>query len=715
MIPKAKFLATLLSSTLLLLGARAAESHAISGDHPLVQHAIDARIDPVSGTIDGSDRLTLPDGMVRVELHLHEGLQPRVIEGKAALDRIGRDGHLEHFLLTTDGNAPVTIHYGGPIRHSLTRVTEGMGRARQQTIGTIDADGVFLNGYTGWYPRIADTLAHFTLDLTLPRGWLAVSQGQGPDIEEDDDARRVRWREDRPQHEIQLAAAPFRLYRRDTPVAEAQAFLRLSDDALAARYLDATSDYLTRYSDLIGPYPYAKFALVENFWETGYGMPSFTLLGSRVLRLPFILNSSYPHEILHNWWGNGVFVDYTAGNWSEGLTAYLADHLNQALLGRGAEYRRDQLKAYADYVRDGGDFPLTHFRGRHGSASQAIGYGKALMVFHMLRIRLGDTTFVRGLRRFYDDNLFETADWGDVENAFEIASGHKLDDFFDAWTTRTGSPTLHLTSLRDERLPNGAWRVRGSVLQSRSGAPFPMTVPVVIHDRRGKVRELRVDLAGRSTAFEAMLPAPPVRVAVDPRFDTFRTLLAGESPVSLSSLLGADSGLIVLPAAAEGAAADGWRGLARAWLQGQPGWQVRTDTDLSGLPADRPVWLLGWDNRFLSELVEVGNGSGHFALDATRRAVTLEDETHDAVSPVLTAERNGQALGWIAAATPEAIAGLARKLPHYGKYSYLLFTGEAPDNLLKGLWPPGDSPLVQWLVEDRPALTLPEPPALVRR
>ena len=58
-------------------------------------------------------------------------------------------------------------------------------------------------------------------------------------------------------------------------------------------------------------------------------MPSFTLLGAKVIRLPFIVSSSYPHEILHNWWGNGVFVDVQQGNWCEGLTAYLADHLLQ--------------------------------------------------------------------------------------------------------------------------------------------------------------------------------------------------------------------------------------------------------------------------------------------------------------------------------------------------------------------------------------------------
>ena len=69
-----------------------------------------------------------------------------------------------------------------------------------------------------------------------------------------------------------------------------------------------------------------------------------------MLRFPFILTSSYPHEILHNWWGNSVFVDYATGNWCEGLTAYLADHLIQEQRGTGATYRRNTLQKYRDYV-----------------------------------------------------------------------------------------------------------------------------------------------------------------------------------------------------------------------------------------------------------------------------------------------------------------------------------------------------------------------------
>ena len=77
-------------------------------------------------------------------------------------------------------------------------------------------------------------------------------------------------------------------------------------------------------------------------------------------------------------------------NWSEGLTAYLADHLIQEQRGEGAVYRRDVLQKYADFVSQSQDFPLSSFVGGHGDLEQAVGYGKTLMFFHMLRLKIGD-------------------------------------------------------------------------------------------------------------------------------------------------------------------------------------------------------------------------------------------------------------------------------------------------------------------------------------
>lgn len=706
--------AGLLSLALILISGHAMAETATAESAAVVDHQLEVVLEPETGMLSASDLLTrAPGSPSTLLLQLHQGLEPEVVDGTARLERVARRGHLAQYRLTTGDNAKVRLRYQGRIRHQLDAVREGMGRERQQSIGTIGPEGVFLSGYSGWYPKVLGTLETLALEVELPPGWLAVSQGAGPTIDDGGERVRIGWKETAPQDELYLIAAPFELYREPAGAAEAQAFLRRADDAIAARYLDATATYLERYSQLIGDYPYAKFALVENFWETGYGMPSFTLLGPRVLRLPFILHSSYPHEILHNWWGNGVYVDDSQGNWSEGLTAYLADHLNQELDGKGADYRRDQLKAYADYVRDNQDLPLSAFQGRHGAASQAIGYGKALMLFHMLRTQLSDETFVKALRRFYRENLFSEAGWDDLQAAFEAESGTDLSGFFTVWTSRPGAPSLSVDALTTEPLDDGRWRLSGQLRQTQDAEPFPMTVPVVLLDERGSASELKVAMEQRRAAFSTVLDAHPARIAVDPHFDSFRTLAKGEATATLSNLFGAERGLILVPADAPAELRGAYRQLADAWQRGQTGWSVALDNDDAELPADRAIWLLGWDNRWLPALAAVGTEQGSFELDPADRRLKLFDEEHRDQIPVISANREGQPLGWIGASSAEAVAGLTRKLPHYGKYGYLLFEGSAPTNVVKGQWPAGESDLSRWLSEVRPQLTYPSRPSLL--
>ena len=146
---------------------------------------------------------------------------------------------------------------------------------------------------------------------------------------------------------------------------------------------------------------------------------SFTLLGSSIIRLPFILHTSYPHEILHNWWGNGVYVDYETGNWAEGLTSYMADHFLKDQRGKGHEYRRTALNNFASYVDPSNDFPLNQFLSRFDKASSAIGYSKAMMLFHMLKIQVGESQFYKSLQDFYNENLFKISGYKDIQKSFE--------------------------------------------------------------------------------------------------------------------------------------------------------------------------------------------------------------------------------------------------------------------------------------------------------
>ena len=160
-------------------------------------------------------------------------------------------------------------------------------------------------------PTSARTWSSSTSRCALPDGWHVISQGNGTSRDE-----RGHWPAGTPTGpwtRSTWSAARSRSTARRRARSRPSSTCASPTTRWPRKYLDATAQYIEMYRELIGPYPYGKFALVENFWETGYGMPSFTLLGPRVIRFPFILASSYPHEILHNWWGNSVFVDYETG------------------------------------------------------------------------------------------------------------------------------------------------------------------------------------------------------------------------------------------------------------------------------------------------------------------------------------------------------------------------------------------------------------------
>jgi len=662
----------------LLLGVGSAGE----GGRPL-HHDLTVRLDPVGHAIVVEDRIDL-SGPGRFQVHA--GLAVESMDEAFVVREIGPvEGGavpLREFEITSrDGtwpDRPVPLRLTGTIHHPLVAEEQEYARSFSRTPGTISEEGVVLSGATAWVPSFGDGLVTFKLAVELPAGWDAVSQGTRVHHEAEGGARHVTWECRYPMDEIYLIAAPFTEYSRPAGKATAYAFLRTPDPALANKYLEVTGQYLDLYGKLIGPYPFGKFALVENFWETGYGMPSFTLLGPQIIRFPFILRSSYPHEILHNWWGNSVYVDWETGNWCEGLTAYLADHLIKEGQGLGEEYRRDTLKKYRAYVRGAKDFPLREFRSRHSSATEAVGYGKSLMLFHMVRCRIGDEKFKRGLQAFYRDFMFKRASFDDLAAEFSEAAGEDLRPFFRQWIERTGAPVLAVRRDGDDVV----------LEQTQAGEPYELRVPVAVD---GQVTQ--IDMKGKSVRFKAA-----GRVDVDPYFDLFRLLDRREIPPTLGELFGADKVTIVLPAE-PGA----WQGLADAWQQEGVG-VVREDA-IDALPADRAVWIVGAGNRWAPKVPGV-------TVEAD--AVTLGEARHprEGLSFVVTATHPADpelTLGWIGTDVPEAVPGLARKLPHYGKYSYLAFTGAEPTNIAKGQWEATESPLVLAPSEPRGALPPREP------
>lgn len=591
------------------------------------------------------------------------------------------------------GQATLIVSYEGVVDFGLSDKKEEYTRGFRETAGILGPEGVYLAGSSFWYPAFNRDLIEFTLDVQQPQGWHVVSQGNGTSR---DERGRARWDSGGEMDEIYLVGGPLQVSRDTAGLVETLVYLHERDEALAGKYLAATSQYLEMYRQLIGPYPYRKFALVENFWETGYGMPTFTLLGREIIRFPFIINSSYPHEILHNWWGNSVFVDYESGNWCEGLTAYLADHLIQEQRGAGDEYRRSTLQKYRDYVKEGRDFPLTAFRSRESASTEAVGYGKALMAFHMLRLSVGDDTFRKVIARFYRDFKGKRASFTDFQKTIEEVSGRDFSRFFRDWIGRPGAPVLavSVTAVRRDPADGVAGRVivEGVIRQTQGAEPFSIDVPVVVQTSKGVVRQV-VRLESAEQRFSIATPDAPLMVHVDPRFDVFRKLDPRETPPSIGQIFGEPRVLAVLPSAASSAELQAWRDLFKGWQSDSHAIEVTLDSEVSVLPRDRAVWIAGRANRWAARVFTSGGGMtlGESAIEVDGEKMAFAGHTL-----VLTSrhpQNVEKAIGYLAVDPVAAFPGLGRKLPHYGKYSYLGFEGDEPVNVLKGQWQESDSPL----------------------
>jgi aminopeptidase N len=688
-------------TSLALLIAVTLGSAALHAQDACVHHQLKVTLSPAEHRLAVVDSITLPkDSPREMSFVLHGGMKPvcstadvRLVKQEASRGPAPLESYK---IILPPGVRTAAISYEGAIDQAARRGANLRAAAVLETPGVISADGVCLSESCAWYPAFKSAMVTFDLEVRMPGSWDAVSQGARTACDRTAKAATVSWKSPEPQESIFLIAARFTQYEKTAGPIEALVFLRTPEQALAEKYLAATVRYVAMYERLIGPYPYKKFALVENVSETGLGMPSFTLLGPTVIRLPFIISSSYPHEILHNWWGNGVYVDCAQGNWCEGLTSYLADHLFKEQQGGGVEYRIDALQKYADYVRAGKDFPLTQFRSRHDPATEAVGYGKSLMLFHMLRRELGDDVFRKGLEEFYRRYKFRQAAFDDIRATLESVSGKDLKQEFEQWVTRPGAPQLRVGQPAVTR--QGDRFVLTALLeQTQPKEPFHLRVPLAV-TLEGQERALQttLEMSGKSRELKLLVPARPLRLDVDPEFDLFRRLGRDEMPPALSLALGAKKMLLVLPSTAADHLLQGYRLLAQSLGRSGPEqFEIKLDREVQELPSDRAIMVFGWENRHVAKVIEslAGYDVTVGEKNVTMDGVAIPRKDHGFALTTRMANHRDVALSLIAADLPESLPGLARKLPHYNKYSYLAFMGTEPTNVAKGRWPLVASPL----------------------
>ena len=446
-----------------------------------------------------------------------------------------------------DGADKFKISYEGEIYDPIESGEKLIHVRGDQTSGIISSDGVFLCSATGWYPDTANAMATFDIKSRVPKAWYSVTQGDLLNREIIGDERVSEWRCDVLFDSCVLVASEYCKRTRNIAGVDCSTYFFEDNDELSNLFLDKLEEYLPAYIELFGDYQYSRFDVVENFFSTGYGMPGFTLLGKRVIRMPFAtLQGSLGHELVHCWWGNYVVPDWDQGNWCEGITYNSTNYYWSVLCGLDEEAREfrytDMLKYTLQVVKED-EYPVRKFRSKFTETDGNIGYGKAGAVFRMLQQMLGDEQYFKVLKTIVKKHGAKLSTWDDFREVFEEVSRKDLKQYFHSWLDYTGTPKLKCDSITQYSDDDGI-HIKFNIVQD--GDLYHLAVPLLIRTAEGEIQYV-VEIKEKSTGFNYLLPAKATSIELDPDFYVFRELVGREIVPCLNTTIESDSILVILP------------------------------------------------------------------------------------------------------------------------------------------------------------------------
>ncbi len=660
-------------------------------------------VSPSTGIADNKTITTVAHHLIAISFDLENSLltgtsQITLPAGKAlSLDC----GHLEitgsilkqqdSTSLTPLADHNNTIHIAaGPTEQTIFISWKMKAWHPMATFNLISKQGITLAGF--WHP-MPDQDMTYELHAALPKGFSGISEGEQVEIVTVNQTRKLKTYFPWPIRSINFAAGDYTIRSIQVGKVSLYTYFFPEDDHLSEGYLKKGAEYIRRYEKLIGPFPYSRYSIVANRLPTGYGMPGFTLLGQAVIRLPFIKYTSLGHEILHSWFGNSIGRAEGSGNWCEGLTTYLADQSYAADQGKGAQYRKNQILRYHAFVHNDNTMPLAEFIGavaRHGKPMarkiRAIGYGKSSMVFHMLNKKIGEENFIKGLQEFYSRKKHQRASWQDIENIFSEVSGKNLAPFFEQWLTRTDVPEINVENIEVTQ-KNGRSVTSFTLSQdNRYNIPYLLKVPVTIKTMSGS-KQTMFTMEQSEHDFSIVSNTLPTEIIIDGDYDVFRKLKYEETPPIWAGFIGAEQKYIIL--ADDQQQADIYQPLVD--MLASYGVKTTTVSQVSNKELGKASFLFAGDSK-LRRTIFAGakkqNLQNSFTLNVRKNPLA------DMCYMVL-----------IDASDKDEVKAATRKLTHYGKYSFLSFTG---GKLVEKQVEPSENGIVIPLLEPPAGIPVPQ-------
>jgi aminopeptidase N len=195
------------------------------------------------------------------------------------------------------------------------------------------------------------------------------------------------------------------------------------------------------FSSLLGTYPFIKekYGQVQFGWSGGQEHQTSTFIVTPKEGL-------MAHELAHQWFGDKITCSSWRDIWlNEGFAThfYIMDY--ERKYPQLANTNRNNENTFITSLA-GGSVWVDDTTSVNRIFDSRLSYFKGSHLLFMLRWKLGDSIFFKGIRKYLNDSsiIFGFAKTEDLKRNLEEASGVDLTEFFDDWFYGEGYPSYNV-------------------------------------------------------------------------------------------------------------------------------------------------------------------------------------------------------------------------------------------------------------------------------
>jgi hypothetical protein len=385
---------------------------------------------------------------------------------------------------------------------------------------TLASPVAVVEGANGWYPQVLGSTQQLDAEVEQPDGTTtffiphdcySVSNGILLRAKRAGRSRSETWGVESGTPRS-FAVGPFKISQYRVGAVTVGMFL-LSGTYARSGLHDLVAA-LTVLQSEYGPFPYRRYDVAEVANDevnwAGLAARELTVEQSFVFKKRDAI-LFFAHEAAHAWWGNlvgktgpGIFMV------NEAMAQYSAFTVLQTVRGQKAyeEALNEAASAYfnRDFVRSG-DKALSALNGSSQS-DYDLSLTKGTWVYHMLRLRVGDTRYFETFRNLVKSYAGKEMTLADIRAAFLSGSQERdsLRRFFAEWLDRPGAPVLTWQQDRPHHLLLEQWQ---------PGAAYHVSVPLVISCNRATSTRV-VAMESKKVDVRIEMNCLPINVTIDP-------------------------------------------------------------------------------------------------------------------------------------------------------------------------------------------------------